>query len=84
MLQHILVCGINDERMQKRLLIEVNLMFGSALKISQGVEVAVKCASEQAHKQLVWTADQQQQIYAVINSRPQPRKSLETEKPIYR
>eukprot|EP00731_Ephydatia_muelleri_P011535 Em0006g429a len=40
MLRDRLVCGINDERVQKRLLVEVNLTFDSALKISQGCEVA--------------------------------------------
>eukprot|EP00731_Ephydatia_muelleri_P024869 Em0016g1140a len=74
MLRDRLVCGINDERVQKRLLVEVNLTFDSALKISQGCEVAERCAKEiHSGRSQELAEHQNQQIHAVTPGRPQWR-----------
>lgn len=74
MLRDRLVCGINDERVQKRLLVEVNLTFESALKISQGFEVAERCAKEiQSERSQDLVEHQKQLVHAVTPERPQRR-----------
>ena len=74
MLRDRLVCGINDERVQKRLLVEVNLTFDSALKISQGCEVAERCAKEiHSGRSQELAEHQNQQVHAVTPGRPQNR-----------
>eukprot|EP00731_Ephydatia_muelleri_P017107 Em0010g205a len=74
MLRDRLVCGINDERVQKRLLVEVNLTFDSALKISQGCEVAERCAKEiHSGRSQELAEHQNQQVHAVTPGRPQWR-----------
>ncbi len=42
MLRDRLVCGINDDRIQHRLLDETDLTFEKALKIAQAMETAYK------------------------------------------
>lgn len=44
MLRDRLVCGINDDRIQRRLLSEINLTFESALSLAQAMESANKNA----------------------------------------
>ncbi|KAL5500511.1 hypothetical protein EMCRGX_G012087 [Ephydatia muelleri] len=74
MLRDRLVCGINDERVQKRLLVEVNLTFDSALKISQGCEVAERCAKEiHSGRSQELAEHQNQQVHAVTPGPPQWR-----------
>ena len=74
MLRDRLVCRINDERVQKRLLVEVNLTFDSALKISQGCEVAERCAKDiHSGRSQELAEHQNQQVHAVTPGRPQWR-----------
>ena len=40
MLRDRLVCGVNDDRIQRRLLAEPELTFGKALQLAQAIETA--------------------------------------------
>lgn len=51
MLRDRLVCGINDPRMQRRLLSESGLTFKKALELAQGMETAAKQTEELSHTQ---------------------------------
>lgn len=42
MLRHCLVCGINDDGMQKKLLAESDLTYARAMQVAQGLETATK------------------------------------------
>ena len=53
MLRDRLVCGVNDERIQKRLLLEAKLTLDGALKIAQAQEAAEKCSREISAKSQV-------------------------------
>ena len=53
MLRDRLVCGVNDERIQKRLLLEVKLTLDGALKIAQAQKAAGKCSREISAKSQV-------------------------------
>ena len=53
MLRDRLVCGVNDERIQKRLLLEAKLTLDGALKIAQAHEAAEKCSREISAKSQV-------------------------------
>ena len=67
-----MVYGINDERVHKRLLVEVNLTFESALMISQGFEMAERCANEiQSGLFQDGVEHQKQLVHAVPPGRPQ-------------
>ena len=46
MLRDRLVCGINDESIQRRLLAEATLTFKKALELAQGMEAAAKDVRE--------------------------------------
>ena len=46
MLRDRLVCGINDNRLQRRLLAEANLTFKKAYEIAQAMEAAERSAKE--------------------------------------
>ena len=50
MLHDRLVCGINDEHIQRRLLAEHSLDFKKALKIATSIETAVKSSRELANQ----------------------------------
>ena len=50
MLHDRLVCGINDEHIQRRLLAEHSLDFKKALKIATSIETAVKTSRELANQ----------------------------------
>ena len=50
MLRDRLVCGINDDAIQRRLLAEQNLTFDKALTTAQGLEAAAKNLHELHHK----------------------------------
>ena len=50
MLRDRLVCGINDEHIQRRLLAEHSLDFKKALKIATSMETAVKSSGELANQ----------------------------------
>ena len=45
-----LVCGVNDEQIQRRLLAENSLDFKKALKIATSMETAVKSSRELANQ----------------------------------
>ena len=46
MLRDRLVCGVNDDRIQRRLLSEITLNFKRAMELAQGVEIATKHATD--------------------------------------
>ena len=50
MLRDRLVCGINDEQIQRRLLAESTLDFKKAMKIATSMEIAVKNAKDLTHQ----------------------------------
>ena len=50
MLRDRLVCGVNDEQIQRRLLAESSLDFKKALKIATSMETAVKSSRELANQ----------------------------------
>ena len=59
-----LVCGINDEHIQRRLLAEHSLDFKKALKIATSMETAVKSSRELANQM---AKEEQRKIH---NSKP--------------
>ena len=58
MLRVRLVCGINEEKIQRRLLQEVNLTFEDALRIARAMETAAKNSLEMQQGGLTSTATQ--------------------------
>ena len=51
MLRDRLVCGVNDDRIQRRLLSELNLTFARAFELAQALESAEKHAKDLQQKQ---------------------------------
>ena len=49
MIRDRLVCGINDEAIEKKLLAEHELTYASALRMAQGLETATKILKEMQH-----------------------------------
>ena len=56
MLRDRLVCGINEEKIQRRLLQEANLTFEDALRIARAMETAAKKSLEMQQGGLTSTA----------------------------
>ena len=75
MLRDRLVCGINDDRIQRRLLSESSLKFERAWEIAQAMELAAKNAKDiQQHASEAMPAGPpQQQAHKVSSTRPKAR-----------
>ena len=74
MLRDRIVCGINDDTIQKRLLAEVKLTYAKALELAQGLETAarnvkeISCKKETASPYTL-TRNGQQEVYKVTPER---------------
>ena len=72
-LRHRIVCGINDDNIQKRLLAEAKFTYAKALELAQGLETAARNVKEISYKETASpytpTRNGQQEVYKVTPER---------------
>ena len=80
MIRDCLVCGINDDLIQKRLLAEPRLTYEKAVELSQSMEIAAQNVKDLKVKQEGSgnTQPQQQEVHRLICPWPHTRKTSAT------